>query len=383
MLDIPLANRDVTNLIKIAAGRAGVHQPDATPRINGGRPTWTQVTLDGINIQDNFIRTNSLDFLPNRPTSDNVAEFSITTSVSGRRHRRRRDDGAHGHAVGHEPVHRQRVRVQSRREVLGELVLQQRHRNVAEAGAQPPSVRRPGRRTDPAQQAVLLRQLRRLPADDADLAEPDHPGERRLLNGVFRYVGDRRRAAVGQRDAADGPARRSRSCGPSSSRSCRRRRTSTTSTSGNSTAGAPAEHGRLPLQPDRPEQSRSVRVPRRLRADRRRTDSRASTATSRRPTTARTSISSARTARWSTPTPIRSASRWRGAGSRSSNFQNELRGGANLAPVQLRDATGTSPAGVLYNTALEHHQSDRRQRHRRSGTASASSRRAAIPTPIS
>ena len=41
------------------------------------------MTLDGINIQDNFIRTNSLDFLPNRPTSDTVAEFSITTSVSG------------------------------------------------------------------------------------------------------------------------------------------------------------------------------------------------------------------------------------------------------------------------------------------------------------
>ena len=41
------------------------------------------MTLDGINIQDNFIRTNSLDFLPNRPTSDNVAEFSITTSVAG------------------------------------------------------------------------------------------------------------------------------------------------------------------------------------------------------------------------------------------------------------------------------------------------------------
>ena len=41
------------------------------------------VTLDGINIQDNFIRTNSLDFLPNRPTSDNVAEFAITSSVAG------------------------------------------------------------------------------------------------------------------------------------------------------------------------------------------------------------------------------------------------------------------------------------------------------------
>jgi len=82
VLDIPLAGRDVTNLIKLQAGVAGTANR-ANTTINGGRPTWTQVTLDGINIQDNFIRTNSLDFLPNRPTSDNVAEFSITTSVAG------------------------------------------------------------------------------------------------------------------------------------------------------------------------------------------------------------------------------------------------------------------------------------------------------------
>ena len=82
VLEIPLANRDLTNLINLQAGVAGVPNRGNTV-INGGRPTWTQVTLDGINIQDNFIRTNSLDFLPNRPTSDNVAEFSITTSVAG------------------------------------------------------------------------------------------------------------------------------------------------------------------------------------------------------------------------------------------------------------------------------------------------------------
>ena len=82
VLEIPLANRDITNLIKIQPGVAGVPTRGNTV-INGGRPTWTQVTLDGINIQDNFIRTNSLDFLPNRPTSDNVAEFSITSSVQG------------------------------------------------------------------------------------------------------------------------------------------------------------------------------------------------------------------------------------------------------------------------------------------------------------
>jgi hypothetical protein len=82
MLDIPLANRDVTNLIKAQPGVQAFTNRTNTS-INGGRPTWTQVTLDGINIQDNFIRVNGLDFLPNRPTSDNVAEFSITTAVSG------------------------------------------------------------------------------------------------------------------------------------------------------------------------------------------------------------------------------------------------------------------------------------------------------------
>ena len=82
MLDIPLANRDVTNLIKAQPGVQAFTNRTNTS-INGGRPTWTQITLDGINIQDNFIRVNGLDFLPNRPTSDNVAEFTITTAVSG------------------------------------------------------------------------------------------------------------------------------------------------------------------------------------------------------------------------------------------------------------------------------------------------------------
>lgn len=79
VLDIPLANRDLTNLIKLQADVPGMSNR-ANTAINGGRPTWTQVTLDGINIQDNFIRVNSLDFLPNRPMSDNVSEISMTTS---------------------------------------------------------------------------------------------------------------------------------------------------------------------------------------------------------------------------------------------------------------------------------------------------------------
>ena len=45
----------------------------------------------------------------------------------------------------------------------------------------------------------------------------------------------------------------------------------------------------------------------------------------------------------------------RGAGRPASNFQNELRGGVNLAPVQFVTDWDYSVDGILYNTALGHH----------------------------
>jgi hypothetical protein len=80
--DLPLNGRNPIELIRLQAGVAGIPARQQTT-INGGRPTWTQVTQDGINIQDNFIRTNSLDFVPNRPTSDTISEFTITTNTQG------------------------------------------------------------------------------------------------------------------------------------------------------------------------------------------------------------------------------------------------------------------------------------------------------------
>jgi len=80
--DLPLDGRNPIELIRLQAGVPGILNRTTTG-INGGRPTWTQITQDGINIQDNFIRTNALDFVPNRPTSDTVGEFSITTALPG------------------------------------------------------------------------------------------------------------------------------------------------------------------------------------------------------------------------------------------------------------------------------------------------------------
>ena len=82
IVDLPLDGRNPIELIRLQAGVPGIINRTTTA-INGGRPTWTQLTQDGINIQDNFIRTNALDFVPNRPTSDTVGELTIVTAVQG------------------------------------------------------------------------------------------------------------------------------------------------------------------------------------------------------------------------------------------------------------------------------------------------------------
>ena len=75
--DLPLNGRNVLNLITLQAGTAN---NGLTPTsIAGVRTSFTNVTLDGINIQDNFIRSNATTFVPNRLTQSQVGEFTIST----------------------------------------------------------------------------------------------------------------------------------------------------------------------------------------------------------------------------------------------------------------------------------------------------------------
>jgi len=63
------------------ATQAGVNSNgNGQTTINGQRVSYSNVTIDGINIQDNFIRTNALDFLPNLLLLDQVKEVSLSTS---------------------------------------------------------------------------------------------------------------------------------------------------------------------------------------------------------------------------------------------------------------------------------------------------------------
>ena len=78
--NLPVLGRQVTALIQT---QAGVAPTSDTTSVNGLRSSFTNVTLDGINIQDNFIRTNALDYAPMRTTIDQVAEITVATSNEG------------------------------------------------------------------------------------------------------------------------------------------------------------------------------------------------------------------------------------------------------------------------------------------------------------
>ncbi len=78
---LPQLNRSVTALLQT---QAGVNNSGRVPTtINGLRPAYLNITYEGVNIQDNFIRTNTADFQPLRLFTDQVAEMTITTSNSG------------------------------------------------------------------------------------------------------------------------------------------------------------------------------------------------------------------------------------------------------------------------------------------------------------
>ncbi|MCX6595866.1 MAG: TonB-dependent receptor [Acidobacteria bacterium] len=75
---LPQLNR---NILALIATQPGVGNNGRTNTvINGLRVSYANVTLDGVNIQDNYFRENSLDFQPNLLLVDQVAELSIGTS---------------------------------------------------------------------------------------------------------------------------------------------------------------------------------------------------------------------------------------------------------------------------------------------------------------
>ncbi len=75
---LPILDRNPLDLIRTQAGVSSNGRSDTV--INGQRTSYSNMTMDGINIQDNFIRDNALDYTPNMPLIDQVAEFTVATS---------------------------------------------------------------------------------------------------------------------------------------------------------------------------------------------------------------------------------------------------------------------------------------------------------------
>jgi hypothetical protein len=77
---LPALDRNVLPLIQT---QAGVNVSGSAISINGLRTSGANVTLDGVNIQDNFIRENALTFTPNLVALGQISEFTLATSNAG------------------------------------------------------------------------------------------------------------------------------------------------------------------------------------------------------------------------------------------------------------------------------------------------------------
>ena len=75
--NLPVLDRQVSNLIVTQAGVAANGRANTV--INGLRPSYSNMTLDGVNFQDS-VRINGLDYLPTKLTIAQVAEFTVSTT---------------------------------------------------------------------------------------------------------------------------------------------------------------------------------------------------------------------------------------------------------------------------------------------------------------
>lgn len=74
--ELPLNGRNPLSLLSLQAGAN-----PTTNSINGQRSASTTFTRDGLNVQDNFIRTGA--FVQDRPTVDDVSEITLVTQNAG------------------------------------------------------------------------------------------------------------------------------------------------------------------------------------------------------------------------------------------------------------------------------------------------------------
>jgi hypothetical protein len=81
IVDLPLGDRNPLGLAALQAGIAVIGTDTRGSSVAGLRQTATNVTQDGINVMDNFVKTSSF-FAISTPSLNSTAEFSITTGTT-------------------------------------------------------------------------------------------------------------------------------------------------------------------------------------------------------------------------------------------------------------------------------------------------------------
>ena len=76
--NLPILDRDVLSILQTQPGVAS--NGNSYTVINGLRTSYSDMTLDGINIQDNYIRDNALDYTPNKLRIGQVRQLTLVTS---------------------------------------------------------------------------------------------------------------------------------------------------------------------------------------------------------------------------------------------------------------------------------------------------------------
>jgi hypothetical protein len=76
--NLPILDRNPLELIQLEPGV--IANGNSPTVINGLRTSYSDVTIDGINIQDNYIRDNALDYSPNMPLMGQVRQVTIVSS---------------------------------------------------------------------------------------------------------------------------------------------------------------------------------------------------------------------------------------------------------------------------------------------------------------
>src|SRR6185369_8420535 len=78
--NLPILDRDVLSIMQTKPGVAS--NGNSYTVINGLRTSYSNMTLDGINIQDNYINDNALDYSPNKLRVGQVRQMTLITSNS-------------------------------------------------------------------------------------------------------------------------------------------------------------------------------------------------------------------------------------------------------------------------------------------------------------